>query len=369
MTLRLWVGVCLAAVLWSGCSVIPGTPAPTTTLAPVFPEIDVRGAPERLCREATQLRLEPLLRGPWELEEVATWRLTAVDSETALAVGEWSPLQRDLLIPFPKGMSLPAGNYRVVLESGTQALLTHTFTVLPDVSELLELELLLSPVGPVVTRVPDASRVFYIQFRYAGVCPGASLWLSVSDDDKGVICTHSLTLPEMAGAAFAVCHREDGDFFAAGAYRATLTLAAAGTWTLDFKVGEDPTPVPQPPTYATHCDPLFTAAALDPQNQPLLTTDRFQWYTQAVYVGATCYDLPPATPWLARWYRQGVVVREFEGLWGGSLTGIIWDSYAGSPEAPFLRSGTYSATLAISGTAPLTTTFSVIAYTPPAPTP
>lgn len=365
MTLRLWVGVCLAVLLFSGCSVISVTPSPTATLTPVLPELDMPGAPESLCREATQLRLTPLLRGSWNLDSSTNWHLTAVESGISLATGEWLPLQRDLLIPFPDGQPLPTGKYHVVLETGAQALLTHTFTILADTPELLDLQLTLSPVGPVVARVPDGARVFYIQLRYAGVCPGAPLWLSVSNDLE-VICTHSLTLPEMTGEALAVCHRADGDFFAPGAYRAILTLAS-GSWTLDFKVGEDPTPTPPPPTYATHCEPLFVAAALDPQYQPLLPNDRFQWYTQAVYVGAACHELPPAVPWLVRWYRQGALVRESEGLWDGGLTGVVWDSYAGSLEAPFLRSGTYSATLAISGTASLTTTFRVIPYTPPVP--
>ncbi|MBN1922594.1 MAG: hypothetical protein JW892_15200 [Anaerolineae bacterium] len=365
MTLRFGVGICLLAWLLSGCSMISATPSPTATVTPALPQLDLPGAPETLCREATQLRLAPLLRGSWDLNGSATWRLAAAESGTPLATGEWLPLQRDLLIPFPDGQPLPDGKYRVVLETGTQTLLTHTFTILADSPELFDLQLALSPVGPVVTRIPDASRVFYIQFRYAGVCPGAPLWLSVSDD-TGVICTHSLTLPEMAGDALAVCHRADGGSFVAGQYHATLTLAS-GFWALDFKVGEDPTPPPSPITYATHCDPLFVAAALDPQYQPLLPNDRFQWYTQAVYVGATCHDLPPAVPWLVRWYRQGALVHESEGLWDGGLTGVVWDSYAGSPEVPFLRSGTYSATLAISGTVSLTTTFRIIPYTPPAP--
>ncbi len=365
-----WFCWCMVGLLLAGCRVMPAIPPPTVTTIPVLPEIQLPGAPGVLCREATQLRLEPLLNGPWPDNGMASWQLTTADAEAVLATGEWAPVQGDLLITFPKGLPLMAEDYLVVLRMGAQKWLTHTFTILPDVSELREVHLLLTPDGPTVERLPAATRVFYVAFRYAGVCPGAPLWLSVSDDDLEVVCAQSATLTQIAGEAMSACYRDDGAPFSDGLYHATLTLAAPGSWTVDFYAGAEPTPPPPPPpTHATHCDPPFVAAALDPQAMPLLSGERFEWYTQAVYIGARCYDLPPATPWTALWYREGTLVREFEGVWVGGSEGVLWDSLVGIPEAPFLRFGTYTVTLAVSAAVPLTTAFRVIAYTPPVANP
>lgn len=368
---------CLLLGLWlAGCAFMPATPSVTPPATPsvtpmsalASPEVQLPAAPAELCREATQLRLEPLLKGPWPAGAVATWQLTSVDSETALTAGEWTPIQRDLLIAFPQGAPLPPGDYRVTLHTDTAVLMTHRFTILTDEPQFRELELRLTPDGPLVERLPDDTRVFYVAYRYAGVCAGTPLWLSVSDGAE-VVCTQTLALPAMRGQGVTACYREQGAPFAAGDYRATLTLNAPERWTLDFGVGTPPQPPQLPPTYATRCEAPFVAAALDPQGAPLLPGDRFQWYTQAVYVGAACYETPPNTPWTAQWYREGALVREFEGVWDGALTGVIWDSLVGTPQAPFLRAGAYAVTLTISNTTLLTTTFRVVAYIPPATNP
>lgn len=368
MTMQRWVDWLLVGLLLAGCASAPAAQPATPVVAPAFPEVQLPDAPAELCRDATQLRLEPLLKGLWPAGGVATWRLTAADAEAALASGEWTPMQRDLLIAFPKGGPLPPGNYRVSLRAEAQSLLTHTFTIRADEARVSDLGLLLTPTGPAVERLPDALRVFYLHYRYTGVCPGAPLWVSVSDG-VDVVCSQTLTLPHMDGEGAATCHREAGAPFAAGEYQATLTLTAPEGWTLDFKAGAPPPPPPPPPVYATRCEALFVAAGLDPQGAPLLPAEHFQWYTQGIYVGAVCQDLPPAAPWTARWYREGTLVREFEGVWPGAAEGIVWDSLTGSAQAPFLRSGIYAVTLAVSNTTPLTTTFRVVAYDPPATNP
>ncbi|HOV47981.1 MAG TPA: hypothetical protein PLM06_05025 [Anaerolineae bacterium] len=367
MISRRWLTWWLAAMLLAGCAGIPATPSPTVRITPVFPEVQLPGAPAQLCRDALQLRLEPLLKGSWPAGGSATWTLLGADAETPLAEGEWTPLQRDLLIAFPHGAPLAAGKYRVVLRAETQTLFTHTFEILAATPEVQAMRLLLTPDGPAVERLPEDTRVFYVQFRYAGVCPGAPLWFAVSAG-ADVVCTQALTLLEMEGEQSVACYREEGMPFAAGVYRAALTLTAPESRQLEFEVGAAPTP-PPPPKPAVRCDAPFVAGALAPQGQPVLTADRFQWYTQAVYVGATCQELSAATPWSARWYREGTLLREFEGVWDGGPEGVIWDSLSGDVAAPFLRPGAYTVTLVVSATAPLTTTFRVIPYTPPTPTP
>lgn len=368
MTSWRWVMCALIGVVLTSCNAPSTTPTPTVAVIPAFPELQLSGAPEVLCREATQLRLEPLLQGVWPTGEIATWQLVNVNADGVLTSGEWMPVERDWLVTFPKGRPLEASDYRVVLRAGSHDLLSHTFTVLADAPTLDQTQIHLTPNGPVVDRLPERARVFYIHFRYAGVCPGAPLWLSVSND-SGMVCNHTINLPELAGDGAVACYREDGAPFQVGTYSAKLTLGAVGSWDVDFEVGAEPTPPPPPPTYATRCDPLFVAAALDSTGKPLLIRDRFEWYTQAIYVGAMCYDLPPAAPWKALWYREGALVREFQDVWTGGSEGVLWDSHAGTLEAPFLRFGMYSVTLTISATAPSTTTFRVIAYTPPATNP
>jgi len=70
------------------------------------------------------------------------------------------------------------------------------------------------------------------------------------------------------------------------------------------------------------------------------------------------------------WYRNGVNVRAASGVWEAtSGAGVIWDSITGIPGAPFLLPGEYTVTLTLDDTAPLTTTFRLIAYVRPEPEP
>lgn len=258
---------------------------------------------------------------------------------------------------------MEAGEYRVVLRMGSQDLWSHTFTVLADAPKLGRVEIPLTPNGLVVDRLPEQARIFYVHFRYAGVCPGALLWLSVSHD-SGAICNRMVNLPDLDGDGTIACYREDRAPLEVGTYHATLTKDEPGRWDENVEVGTESTPPSPPPTYVVGCDSPVVDAVLDSTGKPLLTRDRFEWYTQAIYVGAMCHDLSPAASWEALWYRDGALVREFQGVWTGAAEGILWDSHTGTLEVRFLHFGMYSVTLTISATTPLTTAFRVVGYTP-----
>jgi len=101
-----------------------------------------------------------------------------------------------------------------------------------------------------------------------------------------------------------------------------------------------------------------------------LPQQRFEWYSQVIYVGTQCEGLRPGTRWQSVWYRNGVNVRAAGGVWqetGGA--GVIWDSITGIPGAPFLLPGEYTVVLTLDGSVPLTTTFRLIAYVKPEPQP
>ena len=351
-----------ALVLLVSCTASPVTaPAEATPTPP--PELRFPTASAELCREATQLRLQPLVDAAWPAELVAAWELTAAGDDAALASGEWSPEQRDLFVAFPQGAPLPPGEYVLTLRVGDARVGHYPFTVCADEAQLTSLSLALTPDGPGMGHLPDGTRTFYLRYAYDAICPGAPLWVTVSREDE-TICTHSLSLTEARGEGAVACYRAEGAPLEYGSYRATLTLMGEEVGGFLFLVGEKPvaTVATVETVYHPVCEPLFTALGLTPAGEPYRHLERFEWYTQGVYAGTHCRDLPPQATWETHWYRQGEEVRVHHGVWAGPTEGVLWDSLTGTDAAPFLRYGTYSVTLTLADTTPLSASFRVYSY-------
>jgi len=283
---------------------------------------------------------------------------------------------RELFVAFPKGAALRPGRYRLILSVGDLQMADHAFTVDEDSAAITAFALAMAPTGPNVTRLATGIQHFYLRYTYADACLGTPYWISVRHNDV-IICTHNATLPQESGVETIPCYRKDGAVLEDGAYEVELTMMGQVYHRDTFEVGDAPTPPPPTatPTLAPTatptplplaCVPLFAAAGLAPDGEPFLPKDRFEWYSQVIYVGTRCENLPYAMSWESAWYRNGKPVRTATGVWSGSGgDGMVWDSITGIPRAPFLPSGTYTVSLTLEGSAPLTTTFRLIPYVKP----
>ncbi len=381
--LSLAVAVLMGCLLGLLTACASTTPSPFTPTPLIPPQVTFNAAPDTLCQVATQIRLAPEALDVWPITVKAQWTLSREGESAVLSQGEWQPGMGELFVAFPKGAALPSGRYTLTLRADGVVLGEHTFAIAEDTAAVTSLGLALTPSGPPLTRLSGGTQHFYLRYTYRGACPGAPYWLTVRHQDA-IICTHNATLPQAEGTESVACYRKDGAPLEDGDYHAELTLMGRTQHTLDFTVGDAPTPIPpatptatvtpaptatpEPP--APVCAPPFAAAGLTPAGEPFLPQQRFEWYSQVIYVGTRCEGLSPGTRWESAWYRNGVNVRAAGGVWnetGGS--GVIWDSITGIPGAPFLLPGEYTVTLTLDDTAPLTATFRLIAYVRPEPAP
>jgi hypothetical protein len=259
---------------------------------------------------------------------------------------------------------------------GDVHLANHTFTIDEDSAAITAFALAMSPTGPTVARLDAGVQHFYLRYIYADACLGTPYWVSVRYNDV-LICTHDATLPQESGVETVPCYRKDGAALEDGVYEAELTMMGQVYHRDTFEVGTAPTPLPPTatPTLAPTatpaplplaCAPLFAAAGLTPDGEPFLPKDSFEWYSQVIYVGAQCENLPSTVSWESAWYRNGKPVRTASGVWSGSGgVGTVWDSITGVLRAPFLPGGTYMVSLTLEGSEPLTTTFRLIPYVKP----
>lgn len=353
------------------------TPAPTSVPTPTPPpRLTFVEAPPVLCQAATQIRLVPLVSGEWPADTKAAWSLVATGANTDLGHGEWQPATGELLVAFPDGKALPPGEYHIALQLESNTLADHTFTVGEDATTVTALALAMSPGGPEILKLEEATSHFYLRYSYRGACLGTPYWIAVYRDAEN-ICKHNATLPQESGTAAIACYRQDGAPLQNGPYRAEFTLMGEVQQRLAFEVGVPPvtptpvpsaTPTPSPtPQPVPVCDSMFTAAGLTPKGDPFLPQERFEWYSQVIYTGARCVNLRAGAVWQTQWYRNGQPVRTAEGVWQGAAEGVVWDSITGEPRAPFLLPGTYTITLTLDDVAPLTAEFRLIAYVKPQP--
>lgn len=359
---RSLVWLSLTGILVAGCTALSPMALPATfTPEPTrlaLPQLKLNDAPENICRDATQFQFLPLTVGPWPQNVGATWALFLEEQTTPLESGNWTPGQ-ELFVAFPKGEPLPPGRYTIDLMSGTLRAGAHTFTVLDTDPQITDLAIWQTPDGPPTVQLPDGTRIFYLHAVYSSVCPGAPLWITVKNTDETVICTEKLTLDAANGELEVPCYHPGGELFTYGDYLATWELMGKEQYDLVFQIGEAPLP---PAQYATMCTPLFAAAGLSPEGKTFRAGERFEWYTQAIFVGTSCSDLAPETSWETHWYRNGQEIQHRQGVWSGATGDLIWDSLTGLEEAPFLNPGAYSVTLEIAALAPLTTTFTILQY-------
>jgi len=224
---------------------------------------------------------------------------------------------------------------------------------LDEQAQLKETTLYLTPSGPSATYLRDETRVFYIHYTYQAACPGAPLWVTITREEEPY-CSKHIALTEEHGNGVIACYRENGELWEKGDYTATLTLMTSEPVTLPITIGSK--------FEAAKCEPLFAASAISPEGAPNKIEDRFEWYTQGIYVGTKCDRLATNTPWEIQWYRNGERTRTYESTWQGKTEGIIWDSLIGTETESFLTSGTYSVTLTLNTNTALTTTFQIIPY-------
>jgi len=360
--------LCLAMI--AACA-----PTPQTTPLPLateeIPAITLLTAPSTLCRSATQIRLVAGLDGPWPQEIPGTWKLVQADGSEVIDTGSWRPQAGEVLVGFPEGEPLPPGAYRLQLETEEKLLAEHMFAISEVPPTILRLELALTPNGPALSGFRIGTQHLYIRYAYTGACSSAPFWLTVQRDGVAV-CRESavVALPDGEGAI--ACYREDGEVFEPGQYAVEFELMGEARAGLTFEIA-DPPPTVTPtasPTPVPVCEKPFAAAGLMPDGTPYQVTDTFEWYTQAIYVGARCRNMSPGIPWESEWYRNGVLVRSAEGRWEGqAATAVVWDSLTGVSTNPFVPSGTYTVTLGVNGGVPLTTTLRVRAYIRPTATP
>ncbi|MEA3307924.1 MAG: hypothetical protein U9Q70_00235 [Chloroflexota bacterium] len=353
---------CLLLVLLSGCEFWPRnnvTSEPASTVAPV---LQLSSPPAEICRDATQLRLQPVVDDEMLIESFQ-WELRATGTEPVLAAGEWSPRQRELIIPFPSGQPLPPGEYVLHLKWGTAVVAAHKFTILAQGSELTSATLSLTPVGPRVTSLIRSPRVFYLHYEYESACRGAPLWVTVKYGEE-LVCSRNMTLPEDHGQGVVACYQQNGALFAEGEYQATLTLLGGEERILAFRVGREPVAEPGTEIYRPICESPSVSMGLTPDGKPYRSLERFEWYTQGVYLSTRCHNFPSEMAWEARWYREGEEIRVYAGQYEGPDEGFIWDSITGVEKAPFLSPGYYTATINISDTLPLTVAFRLFPYVP-----
>ncbi len=365
-------------LVWALAACTPIFEAPPSRTLSEAPQVTFAAAPSNICQAATQIRFTPEVSGPWADNVAAHWALTAEGDATILSQGEWQPDMKELLVAFPKGAALAPGRYRLTLRLGDVALAEHGFTIDEDSTAVTAFALAMAPTGPSVERLAAGVQHFYLRYTYANACLGTPYWISVRHNDA-LICTHNATLPQVSGVGTVPCYRKDGAALENGVYEAELTMMGQVYHRDTFEVGTTPTPTPLPPTATPTvaptatptplplvCAPLFAAAGLTPDGEPFLPKDRFEWYSQVVYVGTQCENLPANVSWESAWYRNGQSVRTANGVWpGAGGMGTVWDSVTGVPRAPFLPAGTYTVSLTVGDVTPMTATFRLIPYVKP----
>lgn len=375
----------LAVLLYSILGLLTACTAPSlpspTPLHP--PQITFDAAPDTLCQAATQIRFTPKALGEWPITIKAAWTLTREGDSTTLSQGEWQPGMGELFVAFPKGEALPPGRYTLALRADGVSLGEHTFAIAEDTAAITSFDLAFTPTSPALPQLPGGTQHFYLRYTYQDACPGAPYWITVRHGDA-IICSHTATLPQAHGTESVSCYHKNGAPLEDGTYHAELTLMGRTEHVFTFTVGDDPTPTPTATATATVaavvaptatpappplvCASLFAAAGLTPAGDPFLPQERFEWYSQVVYVGTKCEGLRPGTPWESVWYRNDANVHAASGVWNEmDGAGVIWDSITGIPRAPFLLPGEYTVSLTIEGHIPLTTTFRLIAYVKPEP--
>lgn len=363
--LKSWLFILLASGLLGACgSLTPEratlNPQPTATI----PSLRWMDAPQTLCRDATQMRLQPVVEGEWPANAAAAWVVRPDDNPTVIASGMWTPQDRDLYIAFPNGEPLVPGDYQINVAMNGTTVLSHAFSVRGTGPQLRSFSAALTPTGTAITSLAELPHVIYLRYVYEGVCPGAPLWITVRHEGE-TICNRNTTVQAQSGEDATACYRDDGAPFEAGTYEATLTLIGSEEARSTFDLGAEPEPTKTPePIYEPVCEPPFAAVGLTPDEKPHLPKERFEWYTQSVYVGAQCRGLPPRFFWVIRWYRDGEEVRVHRGRWTGGEAGLLWDTLTGTEASPFLPPGTYTTTLALADKSPLTVNFRVVAYQP-----
>lgn len=355
----------IISVVLNACSNPTATPTPEAP-PPTLPEITFAAAPTRLCRSATQLRLHPQIKGVWPTDSTATWTLSAQGDATLLATGTWSPPHNELFIPFPEGAALLPGNYTLQLTLNQELLAQHTFETDAVFPAITRQTLALTPTGPEIYKLEQGTRHFYLRFSYAGTCQSTPLWATISFGEE-IICTHQQVLNTAAGSGVVACYHEDSSPLESGTYRAELSLMGELQSGFSFEIGEKMLSTAGT-AQTTSCEPLFTAAAITSAGEPILVQERFEWYTQAIYAGTRCQDLPRGSTWQSQWYRNGDIVYTSTGrLNNGDHT--VWDSINGTEANPFLLAGTYSVTLDIADLPRLNAEFRMVGYTSPESTP
>ncbi len=354
----------LGLLLIGGCLPAPTTPEPPTPAPPTLslPEVVFPTAAARLCREAIQLRLTPQLVAGNALP--VEWGLLGENGGDPLAEGRWLPEEGELLVPFPQGRPLPPGAYRLLLAQGGTTLGEHHFRVMADAPRLTTFELSLTPDGPPLEESEALPHVLFVRYAFEAACPGAPLWITVNRSGEE-FCRHNVTLERTEGNGAVSCYRPEGGPLEAGPYTAELTLMGEEAAQLTVRLG--PEPRPEVPRYPVRCQAPFAALGLSPAGDPLQEDEAFEWYTQVMYVGVRCRNLPEGLTWEARWLHNGTEVRTHRSVWEGEAqgSGLLWDSLSGTEAAPFLIPGNYSVTFALEGIEPLIKSFRVIPYTPP----
>ena len=359
----------MAGLLLSACRPA-STPEAVTTPRP--PTVRFLQAAPTLCRDATQLRLDVQVAGPIIQNEKASWSLYRKGKDQPLNQGPWSGESGELYIPFPDGSPLQPGDYEIRVKWQDRSLTRQPFTIQAEAPSVEKLGIALTPDGETQSQLMPGIRHIYVQLTYDNACPGAPYWLTVTQKDA-VVCKQNGGLDAQRGMVAIPCYQNDGQAFGEGTYDVTVTLMDDIRSTQTFAVTSpsptptptstpSPSPTPTPTPLTPVCAPLFTAAGLTPEGEPFLSSSLFDWYTQVVYVGTECDHLVAGTTWQSTWYRDGEQVRTQEGRWAGEPKGVIWDSLTGVPGSPFLIPGTYTITLKIEATAPLTAEIEVLSY-------
>lgn len=365
----------LVGALVTACVPTPTVP-PATTGTTRPPDVLIQRGPDDVCGDAVQVRLQVQTSTNLPATTPAIWTLWSEQGDL-LQEATWPLRDGPVLVNFPNSKPLPPGAYAITLQWQDFDLARHTFEVISAAPAITHIQVGRLPgestaAGAAPGAAPGAAafspdtRHLYVTYGYEGGCPGAPYWLIVKDAANTPVCRHDGVLEAIAGSGSAPCYRDDGEPFEPGAYRVEFSMSETVTQTGTFTVEAPPvlpSPTPTPTRQPVRCGPLFTAAGLTSAGEPFLTQDLFDWYTQVIYVGSRCDNVPPATPWRSAWYRQRELVREAEGVYNGSPEGIVWDSLTGAaPTNPFLRSGTYTVSLQIGEMAPVTAEFRVFGY-------
>jgi len=363
-----WKTAALAALcLWlAACGLSPAAPAVVVSTARP-PSVVILGAPDVVCRAASQLRLLAQVSVDLTSDPAGEWVLRSSQGQD-IRQGTWPVRDGAVLISFPEGEPLPSGQYTVHLFWQQTDLAQHTFLIDSQMPTIADLSLSLTPDGATLSRLPSDVRGFYVGYEFQGGCLGGPYWATVWDAAGEILCNESGVLAGTEERGAFACYRADGGYLAAGDYRVEMTLMEATAEVVNFVVEAEPvvhtpTPVPTSVIQPVVCDAFFAAAGLTSATEPFLPLVLFDWYTQVVYAGARCRNLQVGAGWQMTWYHEGELVREGQGEWQGAAESLVWDSLTGVPRNPFLLPGAYTVTLTMEDVS-MTTAFSVFDYEP-----